>query len=171
MGRLDDIVERNRNPKRTERLTVGIGIALFLLLIIFLMTFTDLGLPKEDPKPPPASTEKRVNDIKLKVMDDSETPVAMLVKSGALDLSKPGNILKFIPKKPPMIIEAHEDRITLDLLKMPQLANNKRLRRVLNVITPLIGVRAIETDRTHLYVALRATPANLSLALAAIRNA
>ncbi len=66
MGRLDDIVERNRNPKRTERLTVGIGIALFLLLIIFLMTFTDLGLPKEDPKPPPASTEKRVNDIKLR---------------------------------------------------------------------------------------------------------
>lgn len=113
----------------------------------------------------------RVNDIKLKVMDDSETPVAMLVKSGALDLSKPGNILKFIPKKPPMIVEAHEDRITLDLLKVPQLANNKRLRRVLDVITPLIGVRAIETDRTHLYVALRATPANFSLALAAIRNA
>ena len=54
----------------------------------------------------------RVNDIKLKVMDDSETPVAMLVKSGALDLSEPGNILKFIPQKPPMIVEAHEEQIT-----------------------------------------------------------
>jgi hypothetical protein len=113
----------------------------------------------------------RVNDIKLKVMDDSETPVAMLVKSGALDLSKPGNILKFIPKRPAAIIEAQDDRITLDLMKVPQIANNKRLRRVLNIISPLVGIRAIETDRTHLFVALRATPANLGLALAAIRNA
>ncbi len=66
MGRLDDIVERNRNPKRTERLTVGIGVALFLLLIIILMTFTDLGLPNADQSPPPTRTEKRVNDIKLR---------------------------------------------------------------------------------------------------------
>ena len=65
MGRLDDILERNRNPKRTERLTVGIGVALFLLLIIFLMTFTDLGIPKTAP-PPSGKIEKRVNDIKLR---------------------------------------------------------------------------------------------------------
>ena len=66
MGRLDDILERNRNPKRTERVTVGIGVALFLLLIIFLITVPDLGLPADDPKPAPANTEKRVNDIKLR---------------------------------------------------------------------------------------------------------
>lgn len=69
MGRLDDIVERNRNPKRTERLTVSIGIGLFLLLIIFLMTFTDLGLPKSDESPPTnpqPTTEKRVHDVKLR---------------------------------------------------------------------------------------------------------
>lgn len=66
MGRLDDIVERNRNPKRTERLTVGIGVALFLLLIIILMTFTDLGRPNFEQKAQPPSGEKRVNDIKLR---------------------------------------------------------------------------------------------------------
>lgn len=66
MGRLDDIIERNRNPKRTERLTVGIGVALFLLLIIILMTFTDLGRPNFESSAPPSGTEKRVNDIKLR---------------------------------------------------------------------------------------------------------
>jgi hypothetical protein len=68
VGRLDDIIERNRNPKRSERTTVGIGVALFLLLIIMLMTFTDLGIPNEDPPAPaaPDQNEKRVNDVKLR---------------------------------------------------------------------------------------------------------
>lgn len=70
MGRLDDIIERNRNPKRSERLTVGIGVSLFLLLIILLMTFTDLGVPKQDPAPTPGSAidsgERRVRDIQLR---------------------------------------------------------------------------------------------------------
>jgi hypothetical protein len=66
VGRLDDIIERNRNPKRTERLTVGIGVSLFLLLIIILMAFTDLGLPASNDQPPPSHVEKRVNDIKLR---------------------------------------------------------------------------------------------------------
>ena len=67
VGRLDDIVQRNRYPKRTERVTVGIGIALFILLIIFLMTFTDLGRPNfEEPAAPPTKIEKRVNDVQLR---------------------------------------------------------------------------------------------------------
>jgi len=50
VGRLEDIVARNQNPKRgRERITVGIGVGLFLLLIIILMVFTDLGVPEDDP--------------------------------------------------------------------------------------------------------------------------
>jgi hypothetical protein len=113
----------------------------------------------------------RINDVKLKVLDDSETPVATLIKSGALDLSKPGNLAKFIPKRPAAIVEAYDDRIVLDLMKVPQIANNTRLRRVLGIVVPLVGIRAIETDRDHLYVALKATPAGLRQALEAIRTA
>lgn len=112
----------------------------------------------------------RVQDIKLKVLDESETPVATLVKSGALDLSKPGNLLKFIPKRPAAIIEAHDDRIVLDLMKVPQIAENERIRKALAIVTPLVGIRAIETDRDHLYVALKATPAGLLEAIAAVRE-
>ena len=67
MGRLEDIAERNRNPKGSERLTVGIGVAVFLLIIIALMVFTDLGRPGDAPAPrDPDDAVKRVNDIKLR---------------------------------------------------------------------------------------------------------
>ena len=112
----------------------------------------------------------RIGEVKLKVLDDSETPVATLVKSGALDLSKPGNLVKFIPKRPKAIVDAHDDRIVLDLLQIPAIGDNKRVRRALQVISPLVGIRSIETDGDHLYVALRATPAGLRQAIVALRE-
>jgi hypothetical protein len=112
----------------------------------------------------------RLTDVKLALIGESESPVATLVKSGALDLSKPGNLVKFIPKRPAAIVEADGDRFVVDLMKVPSIATNERLRRVLSVITPLVGVRAIETDRDHVYVTLRATPRGLLQAIEAIRT-
>ncbi len=70
MGRLDDIIRRNKHPKRFgERLTVGIGLGLFVLLIILLMVLTDLGLPPSDPpatqRSGPEPTDRRVDDVRL----------------------------------------------------------------------------------------------------------
>jgi hypothetical protein len=112
----------------------------------------------------------RVQDVKLKVLDDSETPLATLVKSGALDLSKPGNLVKFIPKRPKAIVDAHDDRIVIELMHIPAIAENKRLKRALQIVSPLVGIRAIETEGDHLYVALRATPAGLREAIVALRS-
>ena len=112
----------------------------------------------------------RLQDVKLALLGESESPVATLLKSGALDLSKPGNLVKFIPKRPVAIVEAEGDRVVVDLLKVPKLAGNGRLRRVLSVLTPVLGIRAIETDRDHLYVAFRASPNGLRDALVAIRG-
>jgi hypothetical protein len=112
----------------------------------------------------------KLSDVKLSLIGDSESPVATLIKSGALDLSKPGNLVKFLPKRPPTIIEAEDDRIVIDLMKAPALAANERLRRILSIITPVVNVRAIETDRDHLYVALKASPRGLPAAIAAFRN-
>jgi hypothetical protein len=39
------------------------------------------------------------------------------------------------------------------------------------VLTPVVNIRAIETDRDHIYVALRASPSGLPRALAALRSA
>jgi len=113
----------------------------------------------------------RLNDVKLAVVGESESPVATLVKSGALDLSNVGNLVKFIPKRPAAIVEASGDKVVVDLMQVPQIAQNRRLRKALEVITPLVGIRAIETDDDHVYVALRATPSGLRRAIGALRRA
>lgn len=113
----------------------------------------------------------RLREVKLACVDDaSESPVATLIKSGALDLSKPGNLVKFIPKRPPAVVEAEGDRVVVDLMKVPKLASDPRVRKALSVIAPILGIRAIETDRDHLYVKLRATPAGLPEAIGKIRK-
>ena len=112
----------------------------------------------------------RLADVKLTLVGESDAPIATLIKSGALDLSKPGNLVRHIPKRPAMIVEAGGDRVVLDLFKVPKIAKNARVRKFLSVITPVLGIRAIETDRDHLYVAFRASPAGLSRALEAIRE-
>ncbi|OJY25352.1 MAG: hypothetical protein BGO98_04190 [Myxococcales bacterium 68-20] len=112
----------------------------------------------------------RLRDVKLALAGESDSPVATLIKSGALDLSKPGNLVKFIPKRPPAVVEADGDRVVVDLMKVPKLANDARIRRALSVIAPVLGIRAIETDRDHLYVKLRATPAGLPEALGKLRT-
>jgi hypothetical protein len=112
----------------------------------------------------------KLSDVKLTLLGESDAPVATLIKSGALDLSKPGNLVKFLPKRPPAIVEADGDRIVIDLMKVPAVADNWRLRKALAIVTPVVNVRAVETDRDHLYVALRASPRGLPRALSALRG-
>jgi hypothetical protein len=110
----------------------------------------------------------RLNELRLVLLGESDSPLAILIKSGALDLSKPGNLLKVLPKRPVAIVEAEGDRMVIDLLRVPALAKNGALRKALAVITPVLGIRAIETDSDHLYVALRATPSGIRAAIAAL---
>jgi len=116
--------------------------------------------------------EVRLRNVSLKALDDrQETPVAALLKSGALDLSKPGNLAAYMPKRPPMLVEAKDDRIVLDFMKHPKLARDMRLRRALLALAPLVTIRAIESDTEHLDVSLRAFPEGLSEAVAGIKRA
>lgn len=112
----------------------------------------------------------RVRDLKLEVIGDSASPVATLIRSGALDLSKPGNVVKYLPKKPEFIIEADDDRIVIDLLKAPKLAQNPVFRRILEAVTPVLHVGAVETENDHLYIRLRATPSGLPQLVQALRR-
>jgi len=112
----------------------------------------------------------RLAQLSMKVLDDSETPVAALLKSGALDLSKPGNLAAYMPKRPAMLVEARDDRVVLDLMKHPKIGGDARLRRVLMLVAPLVTVRAIQTEPEHLDVALRAFPDGLSEVVAGFRR-
>lgn len=114
--------------------------------------------------------ELRLRDVSLTVLDDSsDTPVAALLRSGALDLSKPGNLAAFMPKRPEFLVEAADDRVVLDLMKHKKLSQEKA-KRIVQLITPLVVVKAIETDEAHLDVALAAFPQGVSEAWNGIRR-
>jgi hypothetical protein len=105
----------------------------------------------------------------MKVLGESFTPVAGLIKSGALDLSKPGNLAKFMPKRPPVLVEAHDDVIVLDLMQNPKFAANDRIRGILATLTPVVQVSGLSTEGDFLILQLRASPFGLPRALNAAR--
>jgi hypothetical protein len=111
----------------------------------------------------------RLTDVTMKVLGESFTPVAGLIKSGALDLSKPGNLAKFMPKKSPVLAEAHDDIIVLDLMQEPKFAANDRVRGILGTLTPVIQVSGMSTEGDFLILQLRASPFGLPRALNAAR--
>jgi hypothetical protein len=111
----------------------------------------------------------RVEGLTLQVLGDSSSPVAGLIKSGALDLSKPGNLVAFMPKRPASLVDAKDDRVVIDLMKIPQIARNPRVRQALSVATPVMGVRAIKTKDDHLDFHLKADLSGVPAAIAAAR--
>ncbi len=116
--------------------------------------------------------ELRLREVALKTLDDrQETPVAALLRSGALDLSKPGNLAAYMPRRPALLVEARDDRIVLDFMKHPKLARDVRLRRALAALAPLLTIHAIESEPDHLDVALRAFPDGLGEVVAGLRRA
>jgi hypothetical protein len=112
----------------------------------------------------------RISDVTMKVLGESFTPVAGLIKSGALDLSKPGNLAKFMPKKSPVLVEAHDDVVVLDLMQNPKIAANERVRGILSTLTPVVQVSGLSTDGDFLILQLRASPFGLPRALNAARQ-
>lgn len=111
----------------------------------------------------------RISDVTMKVLGESATPVAGLIKSGALDLSKPGNLAKFMPKRPAVLVEAHDDMVVLDLMQNPKFAANDRVRKLLGTVTPVLQVSSMSTEGDFLVLQLKASPFGLPRAFNAAR--
>jgi hypothetical protein len=115
--------------------------------------------------------EIRLSDVSLRVTDEmSNTPIAALLKSGALDLSKPGNLAAYMPKRPPILVDAKDDRIVIDLMRHPKFGKNEAAQRLLRVLAPLVTVSGIESESQHLDVALRPFPDGVAEVIARVRN-
>ena len=69
MGRLDNIIKRNRTKRFSEKALSSFVIGGIILLILALAVFTDLGKPPTPDRPPaPPQTQSHdhhVDDIKL----------------------------------------------------------------------------------------------------------
>ncbi len=111
----------------------------------------------------------RIEGLTLTVLGDAHSPIAGLIKSGALDLSKPGNLVAFMPKRPAALVDAKDDRLVVDLMKIPAIAANPKLKQALSVVTPVLGVRALKTKDDHLDLHLKADLSGVPQAIAAAR--
>jgi len=115
--------------------------------------------------------ELRLDRVELSVLDDkADTPIAALLRSGALDLSRPGNLAAYMPRRPAVLVEAKDDRIVLDLLRHPKFQAG-RAKKIFDLVTPLLGVRAVAAEDEHVDVDLEPFPEGLSEALQAVQSA
>jgi hypothetical protein len=113
----------------------------------------------------------RLENLTLKVLGDANTPIAGFIKSGALDLSKPANLVNIMPKKPAALVDAKDDLVTIDLMKVPKIADNPKVRRALPVLLPVVGLSAIQTKDDHLDLHLKVKVGGVPEAIAAARAA
>lgn len=158
-----DVVIDAAPPGIRLALTVNVmGAALRASLVVYVEEL--------DVRPEAIRVGLRIEGLKLNVLGDESSPIAGLLKSGALDLSKPGNLVAFMPKRPAALVEAKDDRITLDLVKIPSIGGNPNVARLLRICTPVLGVRALKTKDDHLDVHLAATPSGIVAAIAAARG-
>jgi hypothetical protein len=102
--------------------------------------------------------EVRLEEVQLALLEDVATPVALLVKSGALDLSRPADLIQHFPKRPPFLLEARGKRIALDFRKHPGIAGHPLTEHLLPLLTSLVTLHAVETDEAHLDFSFRAFP-------------
>jgi hypothetical protein len=115
--------------------------------------------------------ELRLSDVSLRLLREApDSPVATLIKSGALDLSRPGNLAAYMPRRPAMLVEAADDRVVLDFKKHRKLAGDARWDRALALLEPLVQVRRIHADDGHLDVEFEAFPGGLEATWSAVRR-
>jgi hypothetical protein len=126
---------------------------------------TEVNLDDEEFK-----MDVQLTNVVLRIEGESDSPVAALVKSGALDLSRPGNLAKFLPNRPKVIVEANGDHVVLDLMREPKFTENPNVRKILGLLVPVMGLRSIGTEGDALVIALQAKPEGLPRVVEAVRN-
>lgn len=114
--------------------------------------------------------ELRFEEAAISLLDESSSPLAALIRSGALDLTKLGNLIAVMPKRPVYLVEAKGDRVVIDLKRLPALST-ERADLLLRLITPIVTVTEIGTDSEHVDLKLALFEAGFRAAIDAFRDA
>ncbi|MEM1416544.1 MAG: hypothetical protein AAGH15_16655 [Myxococcota bacterium] len=112
----------------------------------------------------------RLEEISLKLNGDAQTPVAALIKSGALDLSNPGTLVGYLPNRSPVLAEAKDNRIVLDLMRDPKIGQNPIVRHAVAALTSFVTLHSVQTDDDHVDVAFRSFPTGVGGAVSSFRR-
>lgn len=164
-----------RNPRDLQIAAVPPGVrvgASFDLMSTPLRASADIFIERVEVEAERLLFEIRLANVKLVVLDETvESPLAALLRSGALDLSKPGNLVAYMPKRPALLVHAKDDRIVIDLLRHEKIARDGTIKRWIARIVPLVTVHTIQTDNGHLDLSLRVFPSGLRQSIENARRA
>ena len=112
----------------------------------------------------------RIENLKIDVLSAKKTQLSALIKSGALDLSRPGALVDELPNLPPVIVLAKGNRIGLDLMRSERFGE-PRLREIVGLLSSLVTVKEVRTEKSdHVDVGFRALPRGPRSAGRAVRN-
>jgi hypothetical protein len=114
--------------------------------------------------------ELRFEQAEIRLLDESSSPLAALIRSGALDLTKLGNLVAVMPKRPAWLVEAKGDRVVVDLKRLRALST-ERADLLLRLVTPVVTVTEIGTAGEHLDLKLALFEAGVRAAIEAFRDA
>jgi len=107
----------------------------------------------------------RLADVALELLEaEPNSPLATLLRSGALDLGKPGSLVAHMPRRPEYVVEARDDQVVIDLLRVPGLPPAVR-RRLLPALTALVAIAGVRTDWEQLEVLVHPFPRGVGAGL------
>lgn len=84
--------------------------------------------------------EIRLEDTNMKVLGDAESPVAALIKSGALDLTKSGNLAAHMPGLGKLLGESAGNKLVIDLMRHPKLGKNRAVRKLVGLVSSFVKI-------------------------------
>jgi hypothetical protein len=114
--------------------------------------------------------EIRLEETNLRVLGSGDSPVAALIKSGALDLTKSGNLAAHMPGLGKLLGESTGNKLVIDLMRHPKIGKNRAVRKLVGLVSSLVTVHGVESDDGHLDVVLRALPRGVGGAARAVRD-
>jgi hypothetical protein len=112
--------------------------------------------------------ELRLEDVSLVPVDTHKSQISALLLTRSLDLSRPGDLVQHLPDMPDMIVDSHGNRVVLDLMRVPKLAEDPLVRHVLGLMTSLMTLDGIETEDDHLDLKFKPLPSGFVAAADAI---
>ena len=112
--------------------------------------------------------ELRVESMQLVPLEGKKSPLNALLRATMLDLSRPGDLIEHLPGIPDVIVEAHDNRLIIDLAKVPRIAEDPRLRQIVGFLSALVTVDAVQSDEAHLDLRFRPIPRGVSSAIEAV---
>ena len=108
----------------------------------------------------------RVRDLSIK--PPAGSPIGSMLSM--MDLSKPGDLLGFMPVRPALIVDAHGDEFVLELMKLPKLASNPMAHKIVAALSEVLASKELVTEDDLLVLGFKAMPLGLLNALGHLRS-